>query len=387
MTERFRVIAPRRGRRIRRGRPPALAHDPDDARDRVVRDQRVAGDRGRPGDHRRARRARRRRRRARGAVPRARRASHVHDRRRAHRSAGRFARLRQGSPERGEAPSPTRPRRRSSSSAGGPGSAFTVSPWERSAEALRFWTTGEWDRAIDVLSAQLAEDPGNANVLYNLACAESRGGRSDACARRISSRRSSGSPASRGTRRAIPTSTRSAATSAFRQLRALDGLTRSGVAREPERPRRSSRNAGHRVVLGPRDEQHRPMLRAGERSDEELEADGERERLVGARATERHELLGSRRGPRARRRGSPRPSRRRRRSVAPALDGMAIASGFVPVRARDAVGVGESRRRGRGEQRDQPRPLGERAAPSSRARPSGSSASRRRALPTPGARR
>ena len=26
--------------------------------------------------------------------------------------------------------------------------AFSVSPWERSAEALRFWTTGEWDAAI-----------------------------------------------------------------------------------------------------------------------------------------------------------------------------------------------------------------------------------------------
>jgi tetratricopeptide (TPR) repeat protein len=63
---------------------------------------------------------------------------------------------------------------------GRPGSAFAVSPWERSAEALRFWTTGEWDRAIDVLSAQLAEDPGNANVLYNLACAECRGGRLEA---------------------------------------------------------------------------------------------------------------------------------------------------------------------------------------------------------------
>ena len=60
---------------------------------------------------------------------------------------------------------------------GRPGSVFTVSPWERSAEALRFWTTGEWDRAIDVLSGQLVEDPDNANVLYNLACAESRGGR------------------------------------------------------------------------------------------------------------------------------------------------------------------------------------------------------------------
>jgi hypothetical protein len=60
---------------------------------------------------------------------------------------------------------------------GRPGAAFSVSPWERSAEALRFWTTGEWDRAIEVLEAQLAEDPGNANVLYNLACAESRDGR------------------------------------------------------------------------------------------------------------------------------------------------------------------------------------------------------------------
>jgi tetratricopeptide (TPR) repeat protein len=63
---------------------------------------------------------------------------------------------------------------------GRPGAAFSVSPWERSAEALRFWTTGEWDRAIEVLEAQLAEDPDNANVLYNLACAESRGGHRDA---------------------------------------------------------------------------------------------------------------------------------------------------------------------------------------------------------------
>jgi tetratricopeptide (TPR) repeat protein len=59
---------------------------------------------------------------------------------------------------------------------GRPGAAFSVSPWERSAEALRFWATGDWDRAIEVLKAQLSEAPGNANVLYNLACAESRGG-------------------------------------------------------------------------------------------------------------------------------------------------------------------------------------------------------------------
>jgi len=59
---------------------------------------------------------------------------------------------------------------------GRPGATFAVSPWERSAEALRFWTTGEWDRAIDILRAQLAQDTHNANLFYNLACAESRGG-------------------------------------------------------------------------------------------------------------------------------------------------------------------------------------------------------------------
>jgi len=63
---------------------------------------------------------------------------------------------------------------------GRPGELFSVSPWERSAEALRFWTTGEWDRAIDVLKAQLVEAPANANVLYNLACAESRRGYAEA---------------------------------------------------------------------------------------------------------------------------------------------------------------------------------------------------------------
>lgn len=62
---------------------------------------------------------------------------------------------------------------------GRPGEAFSISPWERSAEALRFWAGGDWERAIEVLETQLAEDPGNANVLYNLACAESRDGRVD----------------------------------------------------------------------------------------------------------------------------------------------------------------------------------------------------------------
>ena len=59
------------------------------------------------------------------------------------------------------------------------GEAFEVSPWERSAEALRFWPTGDWERAIAVLLRQHVEHPENAGVLYNLACAEARHGRTD----------------------------------------------------------------------------------------------------------------------------------------------------------------------------------------------------------------
>ena len=99
---------------------------------------------------------------------------------------------------------------------GEPGAAFSVSPWERSAEALRFWTTGDWDRAIEVLEGQLAEDPGNANVLYNLACAESRGGRHDAALDHLS-RAVELEPQLRELAQATPTSRRSAATSASRR--------------------------------------------------------------------------------------------------------------------------------------------------------------------------
>ena len=60
-----------------------------------------------------------------------------------------------------------------------PGEAFAVSDWERSAEALRYWSTGDWDTAIEVLRRQHDEHPDNAGVLYNLACAESRSGRRD----------------------------------------------------------------------------------------------------------------------------------------------------------------------------------------------------------------
>jgi tetratricopeptide (TPR) repeat protein len=68
---------------------------------------------------------------------------------------------------------------------GRPGRVFAISPWEHSAEALRFWATGDWQAAIDVLAAQHAADPRNANVLYNLACAESRDGRVDDALRHL----------------------------------------------------------------------------------------------------------------------------------------------------------------------------------------------------------
>jgi tetratricopeptide (TPR) repeat protein len=60
------------------------------------------------------------------------------------------------------------------------GAAFAVSPWERSAEALRHWSTGDWNLAIEALHRQLDEQPQDASVLYNLACAESRAGRVEA---------------------------------------------------------------------------------------------------------------------------------------------------------------------------------------------------------------
>jgi len=60
-----------------------------------------------------------------------------------------------------------------------PGEAFTPSTWERSAEALRFWRTEEWDRAVEVLEGHLAETPDHAGTHYNLACAHARAGHPD----------------------------------------------------------------------------------------------------------------------------------------------------------------------------------------------------------------
>lgn len=60
-----------------------------------------------------------------------------------------------------------------------PGEVFSPSPWERTAEALAFWPTEDWQGAIDVLEGHLAETPDSGVTLYNLACALARAGRGD----------------------------------------------------------------------------------------------------------------------------------------------------------------------------------------------------------------
>ena len=71
-----------------------------------------------------------------------------------------------------------------------PGVAFTPSPWERTAEALRFWQTEEWDKAIAILEEHLAETPDSGVTVYNLACALARAGRRGRGARASAARRS-----------------------------------------------------------------------------------------------------------------------------------------------------------------------------------------------------
>ena len=58
-----------------------------------------------------------------------------------------------------------------------PGEAFTPSGWERSAPALTYFATHEYDKAIEEFGRLRAETPDDAGLLYNLACAESLAGR------------------------------------------------------------------------------------------------------------------------------------------------------------------------------------------------------------------
>ncbi len=60
---------------------------------------------------------------------------------------------------------------------GRPGEPFAVSAWERNSEFLRFFESGEYELAIELLRERHREEPESAGVLYNLACAEALAGR------------------------------------------------------------------------------------------------------------------------------------------------------------------------------------------------------------------
>jgi tetratricopeptide (TPR) repeat protein len=66
-----------------------------------------------------------------------------------------------------------------------PGIVFSPSQWERTAEALGFWQTEEWDKAIAMLEEHLAETPDSGVTYYNLACALARAGRPEEALVRI----------------------------------------------------------------------------------------------------------------------------------------------------------------------------------------------------------
>jgi tetratricopeptide (TPR) repeat protein len=57
------------------------------------------------------------------------------------------------------------------------GEAFSITPWEGFAEGLQFFAAKEYDRAVEFFEQAHRDAPERANVLYNLACAESLVGR------------------------------------------------------------------------------------------------------------------------------------------------------------------------------------------------------------------
>jgi tetratricopeptide (TPR) repeat protein len=60
---------------------------------------------------------------------------------------------------------------------GEPGRAYEVSPWESYFAATPLLRAERWDEAIALIEKGLRDRPGHPALLYNLACAESRGGR------------------------------------------------------------------------------------------------------------------------------------------------------------------------------------------------------------------
>lgn len=62
---------------------------------------------------------------------------------------------------------------------GEPGRPFVVSAWESYFGALPDMRAERWTEAIDRIEAGLRDRPGHPSLLYNLACAEARAGRSE----------------------------------------------------------------------------------------------------------------------------------------------------------------------------------------------------------------
>jgi tetratricopeptide (TPR) repeat protein len=62
---------------------------------------------------------------------------------------------------------------------GAPGEVYTPPHWERSAPALGYFATEEYDKAHEALMKAHEEFPDDPTVLFNLACAESLLGRGD----------------------------------------------------------------------------------------------------------------------------------------------------------------------------------------------------------------
>ena len=60
------------------------------------------------------------------------------------------------------------------------GEAFSVSPWEEGAEAYDLWETKEFARAAEILRGVVERHPQAWSVYFNLACAESLSGQTDA---------------------------------------------------------------------------------------------------------------------------------------------------------------------------------------------------------------
>ena len=59
------------------------------------------------------------------------------------------------------------------------GDPYEVSPWEHYFAAIPSAKAGDWDRAAKLAAEGLEVHPDNPAVLYNLACFEAQGGRSD----------------------------------------------------------------------------------------------------------------------------------------------------------------------------------------------------------------